>query len=145
MRRALGPAREAMALGEGPVGWLVVRRGRLGAQACGLRGPLKDPAGHAERLALTVAGRTLSTGRLDDCCLYVTLEPCPMCAGAIVQGRVARIVFGTDDPKAGACRSLYRLIDDPRLNHRSAWTGGVLKEECRELLAQFFRSRRTTR
>jgi len=145
MRRALGLAREAMALGEVPVGSLVVRQGRIVAQAFNLRETLKDPTAHAERLALTLAGRTLNTWRLDDCCLYVTLEPCPMCAGAIVQGRVARVVFGADDPKAGACRSLYRLIDDPRLNHRSAWTGGVLKEECRELLAQFFRSRRPSR
>src|SRR3954467_915703 len=113
MRRALALAREAALIGEVPVGAVVVRGGRVISQAFNLRETLKDPTAHAERLALTLAGRTLNTWRLEDCCLYVTLEPCPMCAGAIVQGRVARVVFGADDSKAGACRSLYRLIDDP--------------------------------
>jgi tRNA(adenine34) deaminase len=145
MRQALHLAREALALGEVPVGAVVARQGRIIAQAFNLRETLKDPTAHAERLALTLAGRSLGRWRLDDCSLYVTLEPCPMCAGAIVQSRLGRVVYGADDPKAGACRSLYRLVDDPRLNHRAMLTGGLLREECSELLAQFFRSRRSTR
>jgi tRNA(adenine34) deaminase len=145
MCQALHLARESLALGEVPVGAVVACQGRIIAQAFNLRETLKDPTAHAERLALTLAGRSLGRWRLDDCSLYVTLEPCPMCAGAIVQSRLGRVVYGADDPKAGACRSLYRLVDDPRLNHRAMLTGGLLREECSELLAQFFRSRRSTR
>src|SRR4051794_11152031 len=145
MRQALVLAREALALGEVPVGSVVACQGRIIAQAFNLRETLKDPTAHAERLALTLAGRSRGTWRLDDCVLYVTLEPCPMCAGAIVQSRLGRLVYGADDPKAGACRSLYRLVDDPRLNHRATWAGGLLREECSTLLAQFFRDRRSPR
>src|SRR5881398_1479659 len=98
MRRALALAREAMALGEVPVGAVVVREGRVISQAYNLRETLHDPTAHAERWALTLAGRALGTWRLERCTLYVTLEPCPMCAGAIVQGRVSRVVFGAADP-----------------------------------------------
>jgi tRNA(adenine34) deaminase len=143
MRQAILLAREAMAIGEVPVGSVVAREGRIVAQAFNLRETLKDPTAHAERLALTLAGRSLNRWRLDDCTLYVTLEPCPMCAGAIIQSRIRRVVYGADDPKAGACRSLYRLVDDPRLNHRATLAGGLLRDECSELLVQFFRSRRT--
>jgi tRNA(adenine34) deaminase len=145
MRQALVLAREAFDLGEIPVGSVVTHRGRIIAQAFNLKETLNDPTAHAERLALTLAGRSLGSWRLDDCTLYVTLEPCPMCAGAIVQSRLGRLVYGADDPKAGACRSLYRIVDDPRLNHRASITAGLLKEECRELLAQFFRGRRPAR
>src|SRR3954451_23481028 len=145
MRRALALAREAMRFGEVPVGAVVVRESRIIAQAFNLRETLKDPTAHAERLALTLAGRSLDTWRLDDCTLYVTLEPCPMCAGAIVQSRLGRVVYGADDPKAGACRSLYRLVDDPRLNHRAKLRAGLLGQECGELLAEFFRGRRPAR
>lgn len=145
MRQALALAREALTLGEVPVGALVARRGRIIAQAFNLRETLKDPTAHAERLALTLAGRSLDSWHLEECTLYVTLEPCPMCAGAIVQGRLGRLVYGADDPKAGACRSLYRLVDDPRLNHRAQLVAGLLKDECSDLLAQFFRDRRSTR
>ena len=124
MRQAIALAREAMALGEVPVGSVVTFRGRLIAQAFNLRETLNDPTAHAERLALTLAGRALGSWRLDECTLYVTLEPCPMCAGAIVLGRLGRLVYGADDPKAGACRSLYRLADDPRLNHRATVVAG---------------------
>ena len=120
-------AREAWRLGEVPVGSVVTFQGRLIAQAFNLRETLNDPTAHAERLALTLAGRSLGTWRLDECTLYVTLEPCPMCAGAIVQGRLGRLVYGADDPKAGACRSLYRLADDPRLNHRARVVAGLLE------------------
>ena len=129
-------------LGEVPVGSVVARRGRIIAQAFNLRETLNDPTAHAERLALTLAGRSLGTWRLDECTLYATLEPCPMCAGAIIQSRLSRVVYGADDTKAGACRSLYRLLDDPRMNHRATFSGGLLRDECSELLSRFFRSRR---
>ena len=96
-----------------------------------LRETLHDPTAHAERLALTWAGRALGSWRLDDCVLYVTLEPCAMCAGAIVQSRLARLVYGAADPKAGACASLYRLVSDPRLNHQARITAGVLAARVR--------------
>jgi tRNA(adenine34) deaminase len=145
MQLAIALAREAMALGEVPVGSVVTYRGRLIAQAFNLRETLQDPTAHAERLALTLAGRALGSWRLDECTLYVTLEPCPMCAGAIVLGRLSRVVYGADDPKAGACRSLYRLADDPRLNHRATIVTGLLEEECGALLREFFRGRRASR
>jgi tRNA(adenine34) deaminase len=142
MHLALALAREAMTLGEVPVGAVVVRDGRVLSQAFNLRETLHDPTAHAERLALTLAGQSLGTWRLDRCTLFVTLEPCPMCAGAIVQARITEVVYGASDPKAGACRSLYRLLDDPRLNHRSSVRGGVMAEECGLVLSQFFLSRR---
>jgi tRNA(adenine34) deaminase len=145
MRRALELAREAMALGEVPVGAVVVREGRVIAQAFNLRETTHDPTAHAERLALALAGRALGSWRLDGCTLYVTLEPCPMCAGAVVQGRIARVVYGAADPKAGACDSLYRLASDPRFNHRAEVRGGVLAEECADLLSRFFLARRPAR
>ncbi len=145
MRRALDLAREASTLGEVPVGAVVVHRGRIIAEAFNLRETLGDPTAHAERLALTLAGRALGSWRLDACTLYATLEPCLMCAGAIVQARVARVVYGAADPKGGACDSLYRLVDDPRFNHRAEVRGGLLAEESHMLLSQFFRDRRPWR
>ena len=112
-------------MGEVPVGALVVRQGRILSQAYNLRETLCDPTAHAERLALAWAGMALGSWRLDGCVLYVTLEPCAMCAGAIVQSRIARVVYGAADPKAGACESLYRLISDPRLNHRAGSEAGL--------------------
>ncbi len=100
------------------------------AQAHNLRETLRDPTAHAERLALTWAGGVLGTWRLEECMLYVTLEPCAMCAGAIVQSRLGRLVYGATDPKAGACESLYQIVSDPRLNHRVPITRGVLADEC---------------
>jgi tRNA(adenine34) deaminase len=145
MRHALVLAREAMRMGEVPVGALVVRAGRIVSQAYNLRETLHDPTAHAERLALTLAGRALGTWRLEGCTLYVTLEPCPMCAGAIVQSRIDRLVYGASDPKAGACDSLYRIVTDPRLNHRATVTAGFLKDECGAVLTQFFQVRRPPR
>ncbi|MDB5348777.1 MAG: cytosine/adenosine deaminase [Planctomycetota bacterium] len=142
MQLALALANEAMSLGEVPVGAVVTRNGRVLSQAHNLRETLHDPTAHAERIAITMAGRALGTWRLDGCKLFVTLEPCPMCAGAIVQARLSEVIFGAFDPKAGACSSLYRLADDPRLNHRAIVRGGVMAEECGEVLSQFFRSRR---
>ena len=145
MRLALALAHEAFGLGEVPVGAVVVREGRVLSQAFNLRETLHDPTAHAERLALTLAGQALGTWRLDGCTLYVTLEPCPMCAGAIVQSRVDTVVFGAYDRKAGACRSLYRLVEDRRLNHRAIVRGGVMAAECGEILSRFFRERRPVR
>jgi tRNA(adenine34) deaminase len=145
MARALELAREASRLGEVPVGAVVVCAGRVLAQAHNQRETLRDPTAHAERLALTWAGGVVGTWRLDHCVLYVTLEPCAMCAGAIVQSRLARLVYGATDPKAGACESLYRLVSDPRLNHRVPITAGVLADECGEVLKEFFQERRAFR
>jgi tRNA(adenine34) deaminase len=145
MRQALVLAREAIELGEVPVGAVVVRDGRIVSQAFNLRETYQDPTAHAERVALTLAGRALGSWRLEDCTLYVTLEPCTMCAGAIILSRVDRLVYGAADPKAGACESLYRLVEDPRFNHRPDVTAGVLADDCGELLTQFFRARRPSR
>ncbi len=143
MSLALDQAREAAVLGEVPVGAVVVLDGQVIARAHNLRESLQDPTAHAERLALTQAGRVREDWRLDGCTLYVTLEPCLMCAGAIVLSRIERLVYGASDPKAGACRSLYRLLDDPRLNHQVRQTGRVLEQESSLLLAEFFRERRS--
>jgi tRNA(adenine34) deaminase len=144
MTLALAAAREALAVGEVPVGAVVLRHedDRVIARAFNLRESSADATAHAERLALTEAGRVRGCWRLDGCTLYVTLEPCPMCAGAILLSRIDRVVYGALDPKAGACRSLYRFLDDPRLNHRPEVTGGVLAEECAQLLTEFFRDHR---
>lgn len=144
MGLALELAREAASLGEVPVGAVIAHEGRVVARAFNLRETLHDPTAHAERLALTLAGRALGRWRLDDCTLYVTLEPCVMCAGAIVHARIGRLVYGAVDAKAGACRSLYRLIDDRRLNHRVTATSGVLARECGEILSLFFQERRVS-
>ncbi len=144
MERAIELAREAASLGEVPVGSLIVQDRKILAQAFNLRETLHDPTAHAERLAITLAGRVLGSWRLEGCTLYVTLEPCPMCAGAIVQSRIARVVYGAPDPKAGACATLYRLVTDPRLNHRASITAGVLEQECGEILSLFFQDRRVS-
>ncbi len=145
MDRALELAKEARNLGEVPVGAVVVRGERIISQAYNLRETLEDPTAHAERLALTWAGRALGTWRLDDCVLYVTLEPCAMCAGAIILSRLTRLVYGATDPKAGACSSLYQIVADQRLNHRVQVTAGVLAAECGEILTEFFQERRKVR
>jgi tRNA(adenine34) deaminase len=145
MARALELAREARNMGEVPVGAVVVRAERILAQTFNLRETLHDPTAHAERLALTWAGRALGSWRLDECVLYVTLEPCAMCAGAIIHSRIARLVYGATDPKAGACESLFRLVSDPRFNHRVPITAGVLARECGDVLREFFQERRLFR
>jgi tRNA(adenine34) deaminase len=145
MARALELALEARNLGEVPVGALVVRDGEILAQAHNLRETLSDPTAHAERLALAWAGRSLGTWRLEDCILYVTLEPCVMCAGAIVLSRIKRLVYGADDPKAGACNSLYKVVSDPRLNHRCEITASVMAAACGDVLKEFFQERRPFR
>jgi tRNA(adenine34) deaminase len=142
MRRALELAQQAIDFGEVPVGALVARGESIVAQAFNLRETLHDATAHAERIAITLAGRSLGSWRLEGCTLYVTLEPCPMCAGAIVASRLPRVVYGAADPKAGACDSLFQLATDPRLNHRAEVRGGVLARECGEILTRFFQQRR---
>lgn len=143
MKQALKLAQEAIFMGETPIGAVIINKdGKLLAQAYNLRETLEDPTAHAERIALSLAGRALGTWRLEDCTLYVTLEPCAMCAGAIVLSRIKRVVYGATDPKAGACQSLYQITADPRLNHRPLMVGGVLAEECGQILRDFFRSKR---
>ena len=142
MRVALEQAAMAFDRGEVPVGAVVVQACRIISRAFNLRETRSDPTAHAERIALSLAGEALGTWRLDGCTLYVTLEPCPMCAGAIVQARIDRVVYGAADPKAGACDSLYRIVSDPRLNHRAAIIRGILADECREILTRFFLERR---
>ncbi len=135
-------AKEAEAQGEVPVGAVVVRRGRVLGEGHNRTVSEVDPTAHAEVVAIRAAAGELGDWRLIECTLYVTLEPCAMCAGAIVLSRVPRVVFATPDPKAGMCGSLGNLLQDSRLNHRCAVTSGVRDEESSELLTAFFRARR---
>ena len=147
MARALELARGAADAGETPVGAVVYDpvSGRVVAEGANTRHREGDPAGHAELIAIRGAARAEGDWRLNHLALAVTLEPCPMCAGAIVNARVGRLVFGAWDPKAGACGSLMRLTEDERLNHRVTPIGGVMAEESAELLRAFFRARRASR
>lgn len=142
MELALQYARHASQRGEVPVGAVVVHDDRIVGSGYNRREELQSPIVHAEILALDEASRELGSWRLTECDLYVTLEPCIMCAGAILQGRLRRIIFGCLDPKAGAVISLYRLCDDRRLNHQVPVAAGVLAEECATLLSEFFSSLR---
>ncbi len=142
MEHALQHAVAAQAVGEVPVGAVIVHRERLIAAACNQREQLRDPTAHAEMLAITQAAAALNDWRLNDCVLYVTLEPCPMCAGAIIQARIPTVVYGASDPKAGAVQSLYQLLSDTRLNHRCEIISGILADRCGQLLTQFFRQQR---
>ena len=138
MALALEEAHEAALLGEVPVGAVVVRDHEVIARGSNRRELWQDPTAHAELIAMRRAAALLGSWRLDSCTLYVTLEPCPMCAGTIVNGRVGRVVYGARDPKAGAVRSLYALLEDPRLNHHTVVREGCLGEECAEVLRGFF-------
>jgi len=142
MRRALDLARHAAGAGEVPVGAVVVRDGVVLGE--GWNGPIGccDPTAHAEVQALRAAARRAGNYRLGGATLYVTLEPCAMCAGAIVHARIARVVYGAEDPRAGAAVSVFRVLSEPRLNHRVPAEGGVLAAECAALLQEFFRTRR---
>src|SRR5438034_4787360 len=142
MRQALVQARLAFDAGEVPVGAVIVHQDRVIAEAYNQREMLHDPTAHAEMVAITQAAEALGSWRLLDCTLYVTLEPCPMCAGAIVQARLPTVVYGTTDPKAGACHTLFQITADPRLNHQATVIGGVLANECRALLQEFFAKQR---
>ena len=142
MRAALGEAARAMKEEEVPVGAVVVHEGRVLARAHNRSLHLHDPTAHAEVLALRRAARKLGNYRLPGCSLYATIEPCAMCAGAIVQARLRCVVFGTEDPKAGAAGSVLAILNHPQLNHRVEVRRGVLKEECASMLREFFRHRR---
>ncbi len=144
MRIALAEARKAASRGEIPIGAVVVDPGgSIIGRGFNARETTSDPTGHAEMIALREAGRERGDWRLDECDLYVTLEPCPMCAGAVVNARIARVVYGISDPKAGAVGTLYDIPRDPRLNHRAEVVAGVLADESRELLQTFFRRLRS--
>lgn len=145
MRLALEQAEAAAAADEAPVGAIIVADGRILAAARNEREALRDPTAHAEMIAITQAAAVLQSWRLENCTLYVTLEPCPMCAGAIVLARIPRVVFGALDPKGGAVRSLYRILEDPRLNHRSEVVAGMLAEPAGRILSDFFRRKREGR
>jgi len=143
MEMALEEAALAADEDEVPVGAVIVsfRHGLL-ARAHNQRERLNDPTAHAEMIAITPAAAALRSWRLDNCVLYVTLEPCPMCAGAIVQARLPYVVYGCTDPKAGACHTLYTITADPRLNHRASVVSGVLAERCAAVLGEFFAAKR---
>ena len=143
MRLALDQARRALAHDEVPVGAVAVCDGRVVGRAHNQRELLRDPTAHAEMLAITQAAEALGRWRLTGVTFYVTLEPCAMCAGAMVLARIDRLVFGARDPKAGAVESLYHVLSDDRLNHRVPALGGVLATECGSLLEEFFRKRRS--
>lgn len=142
MQRALELAQEAAAIGEVPVGAVVCQHETIIAQASNRRELDQDPVGHAEILAIRDAARHLDSWRLDDCTLYVTLEPCAMCAGALVNCRLPRLVYGATDPKMGCVDTLYQLCTDNRFNHRIEVISGVMADEAGQLLSDFFKARR---
>ena len=144
MREAIAEAQAALRLDEVPIGCVIVHEPtqRIVGRGHNLRETAHDATAHAEIIAIRQACSALNSWRLIDCTLFVTLEPCPMCAGAIINARLPRLVYGCDDPKAGAVRSLYELCEDPRLNHRVDVTPGLLSEPCAELLRSFFRAQR---
>lgn len=142
MQIALEEAARASAKEEVPVGAVLVQGERILARAHNLRETRGDATAHAEILAIREACKQVGGWRLEDSTLYVTLEPCPMCAGAILQARVERLVYGADDPKAGVVKSLYSMLEDERFNHRVQVTGGVLEQECSAILKDFFHRRR---
>lgn len=143
MKEALMEARKAEALGEVPIGAVIVKNGEIIARAHNLRETLHDPTAHAEMLAIQQASNKLGGWRLHGCTLYVTLEPCQMCAGALIQARVDHVVYGAEDPKAGCAGTILNLLQDVRFNHQVKITKGVLKEESVKLLTDFFRHLRS--
>jgi len=143
MELALAEAEQAAREDEVPIGAIIVslEKGII-AQAHNQREQLCDPTAHAEMIAMTQAAQALRSWRLENCILYVTLEPCPMCAGAVVQARIPYVVYGTTDPKAGACDTLYQIVSDSRLNHRAQLVRGVLADRCAAVLSDFFAAKR---
>ncbi|MHA7967648.1 tRNA adenosine(34) deaminase TadA [Paenibacillus sp. CAU 1782] len=139
MLEAIAEAHKAEAIGEVPIGAVIVRDGQIIGRGHNLRETTHDPTAHAEMVAIRQACEAIGAWRLLDCTLYVTLEPCPMCAGAIVQSRVKRVVYGTTDPKAGCAGTLMNLLQEPRFNHETELTSDVLQSQCAMLLTQFFR------
>lgn len=142
MGQALGLAREAFELDEVPVGAVIVHEGRVIAAAHNRCEQLRDATAHAEMMAITQAAESVGDWRLENCVLYATLEPCIMCAGAILQSRISRVVFGAMDPKGGAVGSMFNLLDDSRLNHRCDVVSGVRADECGAMLTEFFQGKR---
>jgi tRNA(adenine34) deaminase len=142
MRQALAEANRAESMGEVPVGAVVVLGGEVIARGCNRNLTDKDPSAHAEIVALRNAGAAVGNHRLLECELYVTIEPCAMCAGALIQARISRLIYGAADPKAGAVKSVLQVLNHPALNHQMEVIPGVLAEECAQLLQEFFRSRR---
>ena len=142
MEEALREAQRAQDLGEVPVGAVIVRDGKVIGRGANRNVSDSDPTAHAEVMALREAARRIGNHRLEDCAMYVTLEPCAMCAGALVHARLRRLVYGAADPKAGAVRSVLKVLNHPRLNHRMAVKSGVLAGRCGQLLREFFRERR---
>ncbi len=142
MNLALDQAVAASELDEVPVGALIVRGQRVIGAAHNLCQQLRDPTAHAEMIAITQAAEAIGDWRLEDCVMYVTLEPCPMCAGAILQSRIPVVVFGATDPKAGAVVSLYQLLGDSRMNHQAEVVPGVLAQRCGTILTEFFQNKR---
>lgn len=143
MQEALKEARLALAEGELPIGCVIARNGSIIAQGHNLREQTNDPTAHAEIVAMRRAAEALGSWRLEGCTLYVTLEPCPMCAGAISQARIQRLVYGAADERYGCAGSVYRIPEDPAFNHFCPCNGGILEEECAALLHNFFEDRRT--
>ncbi|CAJ1004648.1 MULTISPECIES: tRNA adenosine(34) deaminase TadA [Brevibacillus] len=142
MRAAMEEAKKAAAIGEVPIGAVIVRDGEIVGRGYNLRETKKDPTLHAEMIAIREASARLGGWRLIGCTLYVTLEPCPMCAGAIVQSRIEQVVYGARDPKAGCAGTLMNLLDESRFNHQVPVVEGVLAEECGQMLKDFFRGLR---
>jgi len=142
MQHAIALAKQAEAIDEVPIGAVVFQGDAIVGEGFNRKEVDNDPTAHAEMIAIANAAKRLGRWRLQDCTLVVTLEPCPMCAGALVNARMERVVYGASDPKAGACRTLYEISDDPRLNHRCEITSGVLADECADLLSQFFNVKR---
>jgi tRNA(adenine34) deaminase len=143
MEYALKEAEQAFRRKEVPIGAVIVREGRILGKGYNQIESLQDPTAHAEMIAITAAATALGSRRLEGCTLYATLEPCAMCAGAIVLARVPAVVYGTPDPKAGACGTLFNIVQDARLNHRVELTGGVMEDRCGALLKDFFAKVRT--
>jgi tRNA(adenine34) deaminase len=143
MESALREAEQALKRKEVPIGAVIVHNSRIIGRGYNQIESLQDPTAHAEMIAITAAAGGLGNRRLEECTLYVTLEPCAMCAGAIVLARIPRMVFGAFDPKAGACGTLYNIVQDDRLNHRVDLAGGILAERCGGLLSEFFQGIRT--
>ncbi len=142
MEEALRAAQRALEAGEVPVGAVVVCEGKIVGRGWNRNITDSDPTAHAEIMALREAGAAVGNHRLADCDLFATIEPCPMCAGALVHARIRRLVYGADDPKAGAVQSVMQVLNHPQLNHRTEVRGGVLAGRCAELLQTFFKSRR---
>ena len=142
MREALKEAKKALYKNEVPIGAIIVKNGQIISRAHNLKETLNDPTAHAEILAIKKASKILGNWRLADCHIYTTLEPCPMCAGAIIQARIGKLIYGAMDFKTGACGSLFNLVENPNLNHKIEVISSIMEEESKELLKEFFQDKR---